>query len=230
MMTENQQAHQDGPAAAARPQSPPDSTRRQESDSYKNDSYDSGIGRLLDREPPAEYRREWTERVAAAQSALEPGTRSVVIFRIGSEWLALPTQIIREVVEKCRIHSIPHHRNGVLMGLASVRGNLIACASLSTVLGLRENGRAESTDEPTGDRSAGGGRLLIIDHRAGLLTIPVDEVGGVHRYHPRDLKELPATLSHAAATYTSGILLWQQKAVGCLDDELILYTLNKGLI
>jgi chemotaxis signal transduction protein len=55
-------------------------------------------------------------------------------------------------------------------------------------------------------------------------------VYGLHRYHPRDLRNAPATLSKAAkGVYTLGVLAWKDKIVGCLDDELLFYALNKGL-
>jgi chemotaxis-related protein WspD len=33
----------------------------------------------------------------------------------------------------------------------------------------------------------------------------------------------------AAGTYTLGMLPWNDRTVGCLDDELLFYALNKGL-
>ena len=59
------------------------------------------------------------------------------------------------------------------------------------------------------------------------LTTAVDHF--VHHYHPRDLKDVPATLAKAAATYTVGVLQWNGQTVGCLDDELLFYALSKGL-
>jgi len=52
----------------------------------------------------------------------------------------------------------------------------------------------------------------------------------VQRYDPRDLRQVPATLAKAAqGAYTVGILPWKGRTVGCLDDELLFYALNKGL-
>src|SRR6202051_4814439 len=53
--------------------------------------YSAAAAHLLDREPPAGYRRDWTEQFSRAKKRVTPGKMSVVIFRIGSEWLALPT-------------------------------------------------------------------------------------------------------------------------------------------
>ena len=62
-----------------------------------------------------------------------------------------------------------------------------------------------------------------------LCASPVDEVFGVHRYHPRELRPAPATLAESKVTYTTGLLPWRDRTVGCLDDELLFYTLNKSL-
>ena len=52
---------------------------------------------------------------------------------------------------------------------------------------------------------------------------------GIHRCQPRELKEVPATVAKATATYTKSVLAWHDKTVGCLDDQLLFYTLNRSL-
>src|SRR6185503_8591248 len=66
----------------------------------------------------------------------EGETRTVVIFRVASEWLSLPTSVVSEVANLLPIHSLPHRRDGVVLGLASVRGQLLACVSLGQVIGV----------------------------------------------------------------------------------------------
>jgi chemotaxis-related protein WspD len=179
---------------------------------------------LLDRALPPDALREWTERVAAENRTAEPGTEAVIIFRIGGEWLALPVRAFQEVAEPCPIHTLPHRRQGALLGLVNVRGELLICAALEGVLGLEKT--AIANEEQPG---ATGGRLLVLQRDGNRLACPVDEIDGVHRYHPRELNEVPATVTRAAATYTVGILPWQGKTVGCLDDELLFYSLNQSL-
>jgi chemotaxis-related protein WspD len=183
----------------------------------------NGARHLLDREPPADYLREWTERLAAEQKVAEPGTNSVVIFRIGFEWLALPTRVFHEVAEHCTLHTVPHRRGGVLAGLVNIRGELLLCASLGAVLELGQNAQAKKEKNRTVYE-----RLLVANRDGNRLAFPVDEVHSIVRYHPRELKPLPATLEKAAATFTLGLLPWQEKTVGCLDDELLFYKLNKS--
>jgi chemotaxis-related protein WspD len=147
-----------------------------------------------------------------------------VVFRIGLEWLALPTGIFQEIAEHCTLHAVPQRRGGVLAGLVSVRGDLLLCASLAVLLGLepaavfipRERNRPVIP------------RLLVANRGGNRLAFPVDEVHSVVRYHPRELKPAPATLAHAAAPFTIGMLPWRDRTVGCLDDELLFYKLDRS--
>jgi chemotaxis-related protein WspD len=71
---------------------------------------------------------------------------------------------------------------------------------------------------------------LICNRKGDRLAFRTDNVYGVYRYHPGQLRDVPATLAMAAAgTYTLGMLPWNDRTVGCLDDELLFYALNKGL-
>jgi hypothetical protein len=60
-----------------------------------------------------------------------------MIFRLGTEWLALPASVFQEVAELGAIHSLPHRRSGLVVGLTNVRGGeLLICFSLTKLLVL----------------------------------------------------------------------------------------------
>jgi chemotaxis-related protein WspD len=128
--------------------------------------------------------------------------------------------VFQEVSEQCTIRTLPHRRGGTLSGLVNIRGELVLCVSLEALLGL------EKVAEKTGTSLR---RLLICSPPAGRLAFPVSEVHGVHHCHPGDLRSAPATLGRAAGVYIVGVLPWKDKTVGCLDDELLFYALDKGL-
>jgi chemotaxis-related protein WspD len=184
--------------------------------------YGAEVSGLLDRDSPPEYVREWTERIAREQQTTRTGTQSAVIFRIGAEWLAFDTRAVREIAVATMTHKIPH-RDGVLIGLVSIRGELLICASLSLILGLAE---------ATHSKAAGvkGERLLILENRGERVAFPVDEVEGVYTYHPDDLEAVPATLAGTTTLYTIGLLPWRDHAVGYLDMEPIMRKLNTSLL
>jgi chemotaxis-related protein WspD len=181
--------------------------------------------RLLHRELPEECLRESTANVAAKRNITAPGTKSVVIFRIGAEWFALATGVFQEIGDRSAIRKLPDRRRGILSGLVNVRGELLLCVALDAVLGLEQSG----TERKTGPATCFE-RLVICKHNNARLAFQVSEVHGLHRYHPADLRNAPATLARAAGgIYTLGVISWRDWTVACLDDELLFYTLNKGL-
>ena len=185
----------------------------------------NAAAQLLDREVTAEVLRESTAVVAAKKDLIERGTTSVVIFRVGAEWLALPTGVVQEVTDRCTIRTLPDHRGGILSGVINVRGELLLCVSLSALLGLDQVAGVRATGMKTSSD-----RLLICKRSEGSLAFQVSEVHGLHRYHSRYLRDAPATLTLAAGgTYTLGVLPWNDRIVGCLDDALMFYALNKAL-
>jgi chemotaxis-related protein WspD len=184
--------------------------------------YSRAAVELLDAELPSGYRARGALEIGRAKTPAAFDTHSVVVFRLGSEWLALATVVLKEIVSLRPIHSIPHRRDGTLLGLANIRGELLACFSLSKILEL------EATEfNPPKTRVSG--RLLVIERDGGRAVCPVDEVCGIARFHPRDLTTVPATIAKAASTYTRSLLSWADKSVGLLDDELLLHTVNRNM-
>jgi chemotaxis-related protein WspD len=186
--------------------------------------YAAGAADLLDGDAPAAYMADWTAHFARPKPEEHRDTRSVVIFRIASEWLALPTPAVMEVASVLPIHSLPHRQNGSVLGLASVRGELLVCVSLAEFVGL--------ASAPAGDRDPRGTgyqRLLVIRGEGIRVVCPVDEVHGVHRFSARALKDVPATVAKAPGTYSASLLAWRDHQVGVLDDQLLFYSLKRSL-
>ena len=177
---------------------------------------------LLDRPLPADYRREWTDHFAREKKLSTPARTSAVIFRLGREWLALPTSTFQEVAERRVLHTLPHRRHGVVLGLVNVRGELLVCASLARLLGLEPEAGAKPA------RTAFE-RLMVVNWEGNRLAFPVEEVHGVHRFHQTQLGEPPATIAKSALTYTKGVFRWRDRTVGFLDAEPLFAALNRSL-
>jgi chemotaxis-related protein WspD len=186
--------------------------------------YSAGAAALLDGESPSGYLAEWTSHFAQPKRAEDVERRSIVIFRIGSEWLALPTSVVIEVANLLPVHSLPHRHSGAVLGLANVRGELLICVSLGEVVGVET-----SLQTSRARRSAVYRRLLVIRRDDVRVVCPVDEVHGVHHVHSRELKDVPATVSRATLTYSTALLSWRDRSVGILDDQLVFYSLKRGL-
>lgn len=61
-------------------------------------------------------------RLAEPEVAIEQGTFSVLVFRVGEEWMAADIALLVEIGEMRPIHTIPHRTNEILSGLVNIRG------------------------------------------------------------------------------------------------------------
>ncbi|MHA7684907.1 chemotaxis protein CheW [Cupriavidus sp. PET2-C1] len=155
---------------------------------------------------------------------------SCLVFRIGDEWLALPAGALALVTAPCPVHSLPHRRHAAVLGLASVRGNLLVCISLARLLGQDPAAGATSNAAANAKGSAGhGARLLVLGQGRTAIALPVDEVTGIERIAEADLQPLPTTLSRASAHYTRALLTSGQRTVGLLDPALLQQALKRSL-
>jgi chemotaxis-related protein WspD len=184
--------------------------------------YSNAALQLLNRPMPPDYRQAWTKHFAVEKKRTAPGNISALVFRISAEWLALPTQALQEVAEPRRVHSLPHRQQGIVLGLANIRGELLLCISLGHLLGLD---RLPSRERLRGVQH----RLLVVAWDGSRLAFPVDEVLGTHRFDSQELKAPPATVAKSVPTYTQGILYWRERTVGVLDPNALFSTLNRSL-
>src|SRR6187551_3630902 len=84
--------------------------------------YSSAATRLLDRYSLSQEHQLSAQSTEAWQDIK---TRSILVFRLGEEWLGLPTRCLVEISPSQTIHSLPHQRSRALLGVANVRGALV---------------------------------------------------------------------------------------------------------
>jgi chemotaxis-related protein WspD len=136
---------------------------------------------------------------------------SALVFRIADEWLALPTAALRQVDDVRPIHSLPHRRNRVVLGLVNIRGTLTVAASLGELLRLDRPVNVHETGHGSRNHYA---RMLVAAHRGEPVAFPVDEVEGVLRFAATALMSVPTTLAHASASHARGVLAWRDTTNG----------------
>ncbi|MFG0418857.1 chemotaxis protein CheW [Pseudomonas sp. zjy_8] len=174
--------------------------------------YAAAATRLLDRyalvqEHPAE----------AVQPDAENNGRSMLLFRLGEEWLALATACLAEIAPLQAVHSLPHQRSRLLHGVANVRGALVPCLSLADLLGVQ----AGSTEQ----RSARAmPRMLILAAEGGPVVMAVEEIDGIHRLDPQLLGS-----GRDATRFTAAVLQWRGRSVRVLDDQHLLSAVQRSL-
>ena len=189
------------------------------------DVYSAAGRRVLERSLPADYENHWARFYGQRKQKSIAGTESVTIFRLGEEWMALPTASIQEITDVCTVHSIPHHAAPELRGLVNLRGQLRICFSLGQLMGIKKAETHSGKERKTRVYQ----RMICIIHNEAQYVFLVSEVKGTHRFRPDQLQEPPATLAQATGTFTRGILEWEGHEVACLDAELLFYSLEKKL-
>lgn len=143
---------------------------------------------------------------------------SLLLFRLGEEWLALATRCLAEVAPIQPVHSLPHQRSRVLQGVANVRGALVPCLSLPDLLGLEASQTVATSARVMP-------RMLIVAASGGAVVLPVDEVDGIHAM---DHRRLQADASHENR-FTRQVLQWRGRSVRVLDEEQVLSAVDRSL-
>ena len=191
--------------------------------------YSAAAIQVLDRSHAGDANKlavaEATRIFASEKRGEQRAAQSAFVFRIGGEWLALSMAVVDEVADLRAIHSLPHRRNGVVLGLANVRGELLVCVSLAEQMGI--DGAAEM--RALNRQWLAHSRLLVLRLAGQRLACPVDEVHGNERFLDADHRPVPSTVARASASYTRAMLQFEGQPVGLLDDELLFNALHRSL-
>lgn len=181
--------------------------------------------RLLNRKPEESYIDEWTTLLQMDVSMeSDADKQSVVVFRLAGEWLAISTRFFAEIAHVRTLHCIPHRSGPILQGIINLRGQLRLCVSLHKLLELEEE-QAEAT--LVGRKKYA--RLVAIRKGEDHWIFPVDEVFGNYHFAMSDLQNVPVTVSKSAANYLKGVVAWEGKSFGYLDEELLFQSLRRIL-
>jgi chemotaxis-related protein WspD len=174
--------------------------------------------RFLDTPSPPGYVDEWTARLAIPEEETDGELVSVLVFRLGPEWLALPVATLTEVTRPRVVHRIPH-RGGIVAGLVNIRGELLVCVRLELILGIAD------TPQPDHDQQ----RFVVIHRDKETWVFRADEVDQVYRLAMPQLALPAPTLNRAHAKLTRGVFPYQSHSVGLLDESRLFQTLRERL-
>lgn len=178
---------------------------------------------FLERPVPEGYAEEWTRALAEPETAREARDRTLVLFRLGEEWLALDVGLIHEVTVAMPVHRVPHRMGGVLRGLVNLRGELHLAVSLHGLLGIEI-----PPVDPAAPRRMQP-RMVVMGRGNRRWAFAVDEMFGARSFPFGAVRSVPATVGRAAKTYTRGLVEWEGRAVGVLDEELLLPALIRSV-
>lgn len=178
---------------------------------------------LLDVVPSAKALDEGASYYAQSRTPSRLEARSVFLFRLGNEWLGLSTAAVAEVVERGAICALPHRPRHRVLGLTNVRGELVVCVSLGTLMELA------SAPQQAAVAGRVQPRLLVLRGETGRVAFPVDEAYGPHRFSSDDVLSTPAALANSSSTLTQRVLRWGDRAVGHLDEQRVYSTMMRSL-
>jgi chemotaxis-related protein WspD len=135
---------------------------------------------------------------------------SVLIFRLGEEWLAFRTETVVEVTLPSPVHRIPHRSNSVFLGIVNLQGQVQLCVSLHGLLGATASG-------------ASSPRLVVLRDvdRAEIWAFAADAVLGVRRVARRQWRAVPSTLINPAVGFSEAVLSWERRTIGLLDQQRV---------
>jgi chemotaxis-related protein WspD len=187
---------------------------------------------FFDRPAPPGYLDAWQRVLEAPDERPDADAKSLLVFRLDKEWLALPTSVLAEVTPIRRIHAVPHRTGAALAGIVNIRGRLELCMSLHALLGV-----PGGPSHPEGDdlRASDQGlpRLLVLERPSGKTmqrwVFAVDDVAGVHRIPATALRKIPATVSQASSRCSSALFDDAGKSVAVLDEERLFDALARAV-
>jgi chemotaxis-related protein WspD len=185
--------------------------------------YADAAQRNLQRPVDAHYQQEWASHFRAVSDGGAVKDSSALVFRIGREWLALPTQVFDAVAPQARTHVLPHRSGGGLSGIVNIGGKLYPCMSLATLLGIDEQGAP-----PARGRHIFA-RLLLLRWEDQSYALPVADLHGIVRYAASDVHAPAATINKGLSRYLSGVITEGELRIGCLDTALIGFQLARLL-
>lgn len=172
---------------------------------------------LLSRRAPEGYADFWAA-IVAQPTAIETATISVVVFRLGSEWLAIDTALVREVAEIRPVHRVAHRTHTFLAGIVNIRGQLHLCVALEGLLQM-----------PRVPLDPSRARLTVLEWLEETWVFAASEVAGVVRFPATTLAPPPATLPPPLAALTRGIVPWDEKRVGYLHGAQLIAALKRTI-
>ena len=181
----------------------------------------SNLGRtIFDREMPVDYRREASEELAAASTAVAEDSLSVLVLRVGPEWFALRSLVFHEVAAHQKAYVLPFRSGALLAGLVNINGELLLCISLEAALGLPVEGKVNAGGRP---------RLCVVGNGRERFAFGVDEILDVRRVPRAQLRPVPVTLAKSPSAQTASCFELDGRNIGLIDEQRLFDSLDRSL-
>jgi chemotaxis-related protein WspD len=187
------------------------------------DVYAGAAQRNLQRPVDAAYKQEWAAHFRQAEDNRAQLDGSCLVFRIGREWLALPTSVFLSVAPQATPHRLPHRNARGLAGVVNVGGKLYPCISLAAMLEVDDTEEVARTGRHT------FARLLLVQWESQPYALPVADLHGLLRYGSASVQPPAATINKGLSRFLTGVISHDGMQIGCLDAGLLGYQLARTL-
>lgn len=185
--------------------------------------YAGAAQRNLQRAVGDDYKKNWAAHFRQAAAGAQQLDASCLVFRIGREWLSLPTKMFVSVAPQAKPHRLPHRTERGLSGIVNVGGTLYPCMSLAALLGIDESQGEAATNRHT------FARLLLTQWEDQAYALPVADLHGILRYATASVQAPAATINKGLSRFLSGVIAHEDMHIGVLDSALIGYQLARTL-
>ncbi|UUZ49944.1 chemotaxis protein CheW [Massilia sp. B-10] len=154
-------------------------------------------------------------RPAARAGTVARDDSSALVFRIGREWLALPSSVVDAVAPEAAPHRLPHRASAALLGVVNVGGKLYPAVSLAALLGI------DTADAPKADGRHTFARLVVVRWEGQAYALPAADLHGILRYPARSARPPAATINKGLDRFLTGVLTHDGMHIGVLDAQLV---------
>ncbi|MYM84667.1 chemotaxis protein CheW [Duganella sp. FT50W] len=185
--------------------------------------YASAAQKNLQRPVGADYKREWAAHFRQAAGDTRQLDASCLVFRVGREWLSLPTRMFVSVAPTAKPHRLPHRGSRGLSGIVNVGGTLYPCMSLAELLGIDDSEGEAATDRHT------FARLLLTQWEDQAYALPVADLHGILRHASNQMQTPAATINKGLSRFLAGVITHGDMRIGALDETLIGHQLARSL-
>jgi chemotaxis-related protein WspD len=162
-----------------------------------------------------DYLDDWARLLRQPEAAAEVLDQAGLAFRIGAEWLMLPTSMVDSVAPSAPSHALPHRRGGGLAGIVNVGGAVVPAIALDTLLGIDGSGGAAASGRHV------FARLVVARVDGQRFAMPVADLHGIVRYPGARLQAPAATINRGLQRYLAGVLAHEDMMIGVLDAGLV---------
>ena len=169
---------------------------------------------LLHRTIPDGYTEEWTEIISQKLTIGKNKLLSAILFRVEKEWYLAPISIIHDITPVKKVLTIPHNKNPAIQGITNIRGELITCLSLASILSI------EHADNPYTKHTTVQ-RLLVISNNHFRVSFLIDEIKGIYKYKSSDVQFTHDTSKNSSTNILKGIIAIDKHHAGLIDGDIL---------